>query len=52
MDYKSLYYKLFAKVADATDALELGNSELAYEILVEAQQSSEESFLQMDDPNV
>ena len=44
-DYKELYFNLFAKIADASDALELGDSEKAFSILIEAQQRAEELYL-------
>ena len=46
-DYKSLYFSLFAAVADATEALEQGNSELAKTILIEAQRMAEEGYISM-----
>lgn len=46
-DYKSLYFSLFAAVADATEALEQGNSELAKTILIEAQRTAEEGYISM-----
>lgn len=46
-DYKSLYFSLFGAVADATDALEQGNLELARTILIEAQKTAEENYISM-----
>ena len=48
-DYKALYYALFGKGADATDALELGNTEKALEILIAAQQEAEAAYLNVQE---
>ncbi|MBQ7254691.1 MAG: hypothetical protein IJS31_00360 [Oscillospiraceae bacterium] len=48
-DYKEIYIRLFARVADATDALELGNAEKALSILIDAQQEAEQAVLEMDE---
>lgn len=44
-DFRALYFALFGKVVDATDALELGNTEKAMEILIAAQQEAEAAYL-------
>ena len=44
-DYKALYFKLFAAVADATEYLEQGQPFLAKERLIRAQQEAEEDYL-------
>lgn len=49
MNYKNLYIRLFGKVADATDALELGNTEKALEILIAAQQEAELGYLEISE---
>ena len=43
--YRRMYYKLFAAMADATDAIEARQPEKAEVILVAAQQQAEEAFL-------
>ena len=43
--YRRMYYKLFAAMADATEALEAQKPETAKEILITAQQEAEEEFL-------
>ena len=47
-NYKTIYLRLFARVADATDALENGDEEKALSILIAAQQEAEEAVLSMD----
>lgn len=44
-DYEKIYYQLFARVADATEALEQGDTEQALEILIAAQQEAEEACI-------
>jgi len=41
-DFEALYYKLFAAIADATEAIEARNYGLAEEILTRIQQEAEE----------
>ena len=48
-DYKPLYFKLFAALADATEALEQHNYDTAAQILIQAQQDAEELYLTMED---
>ncbi len=48
-DYKTLYIHLFGAVSDALDELEKINFGNAKDILVCAQQESEESYLQMSE---
>ena len=48
-DYKALYFKLFAALADATAALEQHNYGIAAQILIAAQQEAEELYLTMED---
>lgn len=43
--YKQQYFRLFAAVADAVEALESHNCELAKEILICAEQAAEETYL-------
>ena len=47
--YKSLYYKLFAAMADAVEALERMDFGTAREILIEAQQMAEEAVLSQEE---
>ena len=49
MDYKQLYFHLFAAVADATEALEQGAPARAKELLIEAMQAAEEQYLNAGD---
>ena len=51
-DYKSLYFKLFAAVADAVEELEQNNYGAAAEILIAAQQQAEEDYLADEDPSI
>jgi len=44
-DYKDLYFRLFAAMADAVEALEQRKNETAKEILIAAQQAAEEAYL-------
>lgn len=44
-DYKSLYFKLFAAVADALEHMERENYGLARERLISAQQEAEEEYI-------
>ena len=43
--YKDLYFKLFAVVADAVEALEKGEPEYAKKILIAAEQEAEEIYV-------
>lgn len=44
-DYKALYFKLFAAMADAVEELEKQNYGKAGQILISAQQEAEEQYL-------
>jgi len=44
-DYRALYFKLFAAMADAVEHLEEGRPFLAKERLISAQQEAEEEYL-------
>ena len=44
-DYKALYFKLFAALADATEYLEQGQPFLAKERLICAQQEAEKEYV-------
>ena len=44
--FKELYYKLFAALADAVEALENGDPLLARDILIAAQQEAEERYIE------
>lgn len=44
-DYKKLYFKLFAALADAVEALEAADCEAAKRILILAQQEAEETYI-------
>ncbi len=48
-DYRPLYFKLFAALADAVDALEAANYGRARDILMAAQQLTEEQFMDADE---
>ena len=44
-DYKKLYFKLFAAMADAEEQLEQGQPFLAKQRLILAQQEAEEEYI-------
>ena len=44
-DYKALYFKLFAAMADAVEQLEQENYGAAKQRLISAQQEAEEEYL-------
>lgn len=44
-DYETLYFQLFAAMADAVEAIEAQNYGAAKEILIRAQQNVEEQYL-------
>lgn len=44
-DYKKLYFKLFAAMADAVEELEAENFGAAKQCLISAQQETEEEYL-------
>ena len=44
-DYKKLYFKLFAAMADAVEHLENGQPFLAKDRLIQAQQEAEEEYI-------
>lgn len=44
-DYKKLYFKLFAAMADAVEYLEEGQPFLAKQRLIAAQQEAEEEYI-------
>lgn len=44
-DYKKLYFKLFAAMADAVEDLECGRLVSARERLIAAQQEAEEEYI-------
>lgn len=46
VDYEKLYFYLFNRITDALEELEKGRSELAREILVNAQQAAEEMYVE------
>lgn len=48
-DYKSLYFSLFGAAADAAEALERGNPELAKTILIEAQRKAEDNYISAEE---
>ena len=45
MNYRTLYYQLFAAMADAVELLEQKRPERAREVLIEAQQRAEETAI-------
>ena len=47
--YKGLYYHLFNRITDALEAIQVQNYGLARDILMEAQQESEETFIAAED---
>ena len=49
VDYRALYYKMFASAADAVEALENQNFGDAKTILISAMQAAEESVISSDD---
>lgn len=46
--YKSLYFHLFNQMTDAISAIEQQNFGTAKDILIHAQQSAEEQYLDVD----
>ena len=46
--YKQMYYKLFNSVSDAIDALAKADFSLAQNILIEAQQNTEEIYISQE----
>ncbi len=44
-DFKAMYLKLFAAAADAVEALEQNDPDLAQAILIRAQQVAEEMYI-------
>lgn len=44
-DFERLYFKLFAALADAVEAIETDNPSAAREILIRAQQDAEEEYI-------
>ena len=49
VDYKALYFKLFAAIADATEEIENKNPENALEILIKTQREAEIIFIETDE---
>lgn len=47
--YEGLYYHLFNRITDALEAIQVQNYGLARDILMEAQQESEEKFIVAED---
>ena len=45
--YKEIYFRLFGRVADATEALEHGKNDDALRILIDAQKETEEAYLSL-----
>ena len=48
-NYKQLYFKLFAAMADAVEQIEAANYGLAHETLITAQQEAEDAYLGPED---
>ena len=48
-DFRKLYFKLFAAMADALEELESGHTTSAKEKLIIAQQEAEEEYLKEDE---
>lgn len=49
MDYRPLYHKLFNACTDALEALERQNFVQAREVLITAQQETEDAYLNQSD---
>lgn len=50
MDYKKMYLTLFNALTDAIEQLERADYGSAREILIRAQQQTEEIFIESEDP--
>lgn len=48
-DYKAMYFKLLAAMAEAVQALEKKKPETAKAILIEAQRQAEEDYISAED---
>jgi len=48
-DYRSMYFELFAAMAEAVEKLEAQQPETAKAILIEAQRQAEEEYLSAED---
>ena len=46
--YKDLYFYLFGVLAQATEYIEQGKMDLAYQSLIRAQQEAEEAYLAVE----
>lgn len=44
-DFERLYFRLFAAMADAAEALEQGDYDKARQLLIAAQQDAEEQYI-------
>jgi phosphate uptake regulator len=47
--YRNMYYKLFNAITDALNALEQDDTEKAREVLITAQQTAEELYIEAND---
>jgi hypothetical protein len=47
--YRNMYYKLFNAITDAVNALEQDDTEQAREVLITAQQTAEELYIEAND---
>jgi phosphate uptake regulator len=47
--YKNMYYKIFNAITDALKALEQDDTETAREVLITAQQTAEELYIEASD---
>jgi hypothetical protein len=47
--YRNMYYKLFNAITDALNALEQDDTETAREVLITAQQTAEELYIEAND---
>ena len=48
-NFRKLYFKLFAAMADAVELLEKGEQERALERLIRAQQEAEEQYISAEE---
>ena len=49
VDYKKMYFQLFGAIADAVEALEKNENATAKEILIRAQQKTEELYISAEE---
>ena len=49
MDYKRLYTMLFNEITDAIEHIECGDTDVAKEILIKAQQDAEDIYIEEEE---